>query len=237
MFNGTPKKLIIVGDKDTDVYCEYLSMLISVIDDISDKAGDESKIVGIADGSVDTAIWTDEIYRDNRAHTSSRQKLLFIGNKGCAKNIIPNINFENVSHISKQSNNEQLKDLEEDISLGIYYGWFGNKACIYVDDTLVNNQEQYHEKFRKKYTNLVENYKQKCLKEAEKKHIDKKLLLAPSAWVLVPFTMAWGLISLGVAATAKGLKDSAITKHEILNQAYRYAILKFYLEYLETFMG
>ena len=36
MFNGTPKKLIIVGDKDTDVYCEYLSMLISVVDDVSE---------------------------------------------------------------------------------------------------------------------------------------------------------------------------------------------------------
>ena len=92
-----------MGNKDTDIICEYMSMLVSSIDVLQD--GDEKEIIGIKDGNVDTAIWTEEIYRDNRAHTSSRQKMLFIGNDKCASNIRKNLQF-----------------IEEDKSFGIYYG-------------------------------------------------------------------------------------------------------------------
>ncbi len=230
MFNGTPKKLIIVGDKNTDVYCEYLSMLISVIDDISDEKTEENKVVGIVDGSVDTAIWTDDIYRDNRAHTSSRQKFVFIGEKGSAKNIIPNINFEQIG-------TEQNDDLKEDVSLGIYYGWFGNKACIYVDDKLTDDYKLYTKTFRKKYDDLFKRYKEKVADAAKRKQASKKVLLGAAAvWAFTPLSVV-GLLPIGVAAAMKGIKDANVTKQEILDQAYRYAILKFYLEYLEIFMG
>lgn len=230
MFNGTPKKLIIVGDKDTDVYCEYLSMLISVIDDITDENTDENKVVGIVDGSVDTAIWTNDIYRDNRAHTSSRQKFVFIGEKGSAKNIIPNINFE-------QSGTEQNDDLKEDISLGIYYGWFGNKACIYIDDTLDENHELYRTTFRGKYEKLFEQYKEKIAGAAQHKHSHKKkVLLGAATLVFTPFSLPLVLGTVGASIAAKEYKDNKLNKHEIMDQAYRYAILKFYLEYLELFM-
>ena len=230
MFNGTPKKLIIVGDKDTDVYCEYLSMLISVVDDVSENDGDETKVIGITDGSVDTAIWTNEIYRDNRAHTSSRQKFIFIGNKGAAKNIIPNINFE-------QSSTNENSDMKDDVALGIYYGWFGNKACIYVDDKLTDDHNLYIKKFRDKYNDLLERYQEKVAAGVKKKQLNKKVLVgAAAAWAVTPLSVV-GLLPLGVAAVVKGVKDANVTKQEILDQAYRYAILKFYLEYLEIFMG
>ncbi|MBE6808059.1 MAG: hypothetical protein E7524_01175 [Ruminococcaceae bacterium] len=222
MFSGTPKKLIIVGDTDTDVYCEYLSMLISVADDISEEGNDKTKIIGITDGSVDTAIWTNEIYRDNRAHTSSRQKFLFIGNKGSAKNIIPNINFE-------QSGTKERTDIKEDISLGIYYGWFGNKACIYIDDTLVKNHSLYTEKFRKKYEALLDSYRAKAENAIQKGSSHKKALVLDAATLLIcPFILPFAI---------KEHSSISATENEILDQAYRYATLKFYLEYLEIFMG
>ena len=230
MLNEMPKKLILVGNKETDVYCEYLSMLISTKDDIKHQDSEEVTIKGIKDGSVDTAIWTNEIYRDNRAHTSSRQKILFIGDDGCAENVIKNISFHD----------------EEAKEFGIYYGWLGNKAVIYIDGTLCKDEKKY-KAFFEEYEKLNQRYNEKVLSVAKKKNIP--LLSVGSAGVsagvgagvgagaALAGVLAPGMLAIGaIVAGGMAVKDGAEHKAKVKDQAYRYAVLKFYLDYLASFM-
>ena len=221
MLSQIPKKLIIVGNKDTDVYCEYLSMLVSTVDDIVNEDTTEGIILGIKDGSVDTAIWTDEIYRDNRAHTSSRQKMLFIGDEGCAKNIIKNIQFDE---------NDKQK-------FGIYHGWLGNKASIYVDETLSKNFLVYKNEFLPQYEELNKRYNTRIGKKAEMKEKNKNIIrnvgLGAAGFLLVG---ALPVMAIAGGNAIKDAKTAIENKKIIMDQAYRYAVLKFYLDYLERFM-
>lgn len=220
MLNEMPKKLILVGNKETDVYCEYLSMLISTKDDIKHEDGEEVTIKGIKDGSVDTAIWTNEIYRDNRAHTSSRQKILFIGDEGCAENVIKNISFHD----------------EEAKEFGIYYGWLGNKAVIYIDGTLCKDEKKYKQ-FFSEYEKLNERYNEKVLTVAKKKNIPLLSVGGAGAGAALAGVLAPGMLAIGaLVAGGMAVKDSAEHKSKVKDQAYRYAVLKFYLDYLAAFM-
>lgn len=218
MLNEMPKKLILVGNKETDVYCEYLSMLISTKDDIKHQDSEEITIKGIKDGSVDTAIWTNEIYRDNRAHTSSRQKILFIGDDGCAENVIKNISFHD----------------EEAKEFGIYYGWLGNKAVIYIDGTLCKDEKKY-KVFFDEYEKLNQRYNEKVLSVAKKKNIP--LLSVGGAGAALAGVLAPGMLAIGaIVAGGMAVKDGSEHKAKVKDQAYRYAVLKFYLDYLASFM-
>lgn len=219
MLNEMPKKLILVGNKETDVYCEYLSMLISTKDDIKHQDSEEVTIKGIKDGSVDTAIWTNEIYRDNRAHTSSRQKILFIGDDGCAENVIKNISFHD----------EQAK------KFGIYYGWLGNNAVIYIDGTLCKDEKKY-KAFFEEYEKVNQRYNEKVLSVAKKKNIPLLTVGGAGAGALAG-VLAPGMLAIGaIVAGGMAVKDGAEHKAKVRDQAYRYAVLKFYLDYLASFM-
>ncbi len=244
MFEKPAKKLIIVGSKETDVYCEFLSLLVSTKDDVKTKKEDgtqETEIFAIEDDSVDTAIWTDDIYRDNRAHTSSRQKTLFIGNKGCVESVIPNLNLE-------------TKDSE----FGIYMGWLGNKAVIYVDDDKVKKSNTY-EKFYKEYKDITEAYNARIkigsndaqAKTSAKEYFDQYTSFfkkkegkatgvagAIAAMKVATMATAGAIAGVGVVGSAAIKITSDVHKNSNLieDQLYRYAILKFYMEHLADFM-
>ncbi len=252
MFEGLSKKLIIVGNKDTDVYCEFLSMLISSKDD--NDSEDEGAIIGIEDGSVDSAIWTDEIYRDNRAHTSSKQKIVFIGETDASRNILPNLAFF------------------DDNDYGVKVGWLGNKAVITVNyDELKKDSFKKYNSFYNEYIRLLGTYNpninktEKISTELFFKKVKNKLLesdnpkkaklkkagaviglaaLAPFSFAVTPI----GAVAVGVAgsllpfglsgsvASALEIKDAVKRKEVIIDQLYRYGILKFYLGYLKNFI-
>ena len=251
MFEGLSKKLIIVGNKDTDVYCEFLSMLISSKDDKS--LEEESTIIGIEDGSVDSAIWTDEIYRDNRAHTSSKQKIVFIGETDSSKNIIPNLAFF------------------DDNNYGVRVGWLGNKAVITIDyEVLKKDNFKNYNSFYDEYITLLGTYnpdinkteqiptelffsriKNKFFNSNEpKKNKLKKagaigmvaalaplsFAIAPVGAVAVAATVGHIGLSASIVSSALEIKDTAKRKEVIVDQLYRYGILKFYLGYLKNFI-
>lgn len=256
MFEKPAKKLIIVGNKDTDVYCEFLSLLVSTKDDIKEKDAEGNlvtkEVVSIRDDSVDTAIWTDDIYRDNRAHTSSRQKTLFIGNKGCVESVIPNLDLES-----------------EDSVFGIYMGWLGNKAVIYIDSDKTKKNDKYKE-FYEKYTEILGMYNSRIkfgsdetyakteakeyfnqYKDFFKKHKKKMAgagaVAASAGATATAATMAMGVVTAPVSMVSlyPALVGSAAIKvatdvHKnnalLEEQLYRYAVLKFYLLHLADFM-
>ena len=217
MFQQMQKKLILVGNKETDVYCEYLSMLVSTCDDHND--GEKQIVVGVPDGTVDTAIWTNEIYRDNRAHTSSRQKFLFIGDDGAVKNVIPNIDF--------------FEDESEDKQCGIFYGWLGNKAVIYINESAVKDERIYDRIFPQ-FRKLGEEYNRKISEATVGAEQDENTLKRPQGLsvrglgkISVPFLAYFGI--------PQALDKKALERTRI-DQAYRYAVLKFYLYYLNQFL-
>lgn len=256
MFENPMKKLIIVGDKSTDVYCEFLSLLVSTKDDIKEEDAEgniSTKVFAVRDGSIDTAIWTDDIYRDNRAKTSSRQKTLFIGKKGCVESVIPNLDLKT-----------------EDSEFGVYMGWLGNKAVIYVDDEILKKQKNY-EKFHKKFSEVLEMYNSRIkiafddtyAKTEAKEYLNqyanffkkykKKLGVGgavASSTATLSTTLIGGVTATGVASIVGAsltptLVGSAvikvatdINKNNVLleQQLYRYAVLKFYLLHLADFM-
>ena len=59
MIGNNKNRLIIVCDDRTEKYANYLRQLISTNDD------SEGEVVGIADGSVEVAVWTDKEYINN----------------------------------------------------------------------------------------------------------------------------------------------------------------------------
>ena len=68
------KSMIIVTDKKTERYGNYLRGLISQNDD------HDGVVVGTKDGDVVVEVYTEEQYKDNKATIASTQKVLFIGN-------------------------------------------------------------------------------------------------------------------------------------------------------------
>lgn len=68
------KKLIIVCEEKLRCYGDFLAQLISGTDD------NDSKVVGVKDGSVAAQVWTEKEYASNAAQISSEQYMLFIGN-------------------------------------------------------------------------------------------------------------------------------------------------------------
>lgn len=255
MFEGIQRKLIIVGEEKTDVYCEYLSMLISSKDDIKNENGEVIDRVGSTDGTVDSAIWTDKIYLDNRCHTSSRQKILFIGEPKSAESVAPNI-------ICSDEND-----------YGIQIGWLGNKAVINVNTDVFKNDKnkELYRKFYEEYISLVMKYNSNLFNITEEeqakyrtdrmgesldkaKHIVNVILKkddkdtnptevnekaakgvvvgAGVAAAFVPMILA----PLPVAYVLYDAKENKTNLAKIKEQQFRYAVLKFYLYYFDAFM-
>lgn len=117
---GEQTSLIIVCNDKMMEYANFLVQLIGLKDD-----GEE--IVGIEDGSVSAAIWTEKQYKDNLAQITSDTHILFIGNSKLVK-----LQAKNVKMIYSQ--------------YGMNYGWLGKRAVMFVDDKMLN-KEQYDQFF------------------------------------------------------------------------------------------
>lgn len=119
MLGKSKTKLIIVCDKKTEKYANYLRQLVSKNDD------GEKGIVGVPDGSVDVAVWLDSDYLANKAQISSSEHIMFVGN-------------------NKVSKNEMSSMVIQFDKCGMKYGWLGKRAMMNVDDTEIT-QEAYDE--------------------------------------------------------------------------------------------
>lgn len=102
-------KIIIVSDNARQQYANFLTQLISRKDDT------ESSIVGVKDGSVETSVWTEKHYEDNKATLPSSAIVIFIGQS-------PKIKKE-TAQIPKMF-----------YKYGMVYGWIGSKAVLTVKD-------------------------------------------------------------------------------------------------------
>ncbi|MCQ2506809.1 MAG: hypothetical protein MJ113_06530 [Lachnospiraceae bacterium] len=126
MLGTSNKKLIIVTDSSTEVYGELLVGLITMKKNEAEETG--SPIIKPLPNNVEVVIWDEEVYKKNNVQMSSSNKIVFIGKNKASNNIYPNIMFNNLFK-----------------KYGAYYGYFGNKAMIYVDDDMLNEGEAYSE--------------------------------------------------------------------------------------------
>ncbi|MBE5851168.1 MAG: hypothetical protein E7298_13715 [Lachnospiraceae bacterium] len=111
------KKLIIVCDEKTEAYANYLRQLISTNDD------KDGEVVGIADGTVDAAVWLEKDYLANKAQISSNEHILFIGD----------------SKTSKSESSSMIIRFEK---YGMKYGWLGKRGMMLVDNEMLD-PDQY----------------------------------------------------------------------------------------------
>lgn len=214
------EKLIIVCDKETEKYANYLRQLISSNDD------KEGSIVGIKDGSVDSVVWTEEQYKANSPTISSSQHILFVGNGKVAQNESASIKF--------------VHD-----KFGMKYGWIGKRGVAVVDKTL--NEEEYsdfleyckehgvnNEKISfklfgepKRDVNTEGNVNDvKKQKESVLNDVLKSTVIATSVAGILG-----GISTLG----AHGVK-TLITSVKVKEQQYTALIVILYLNGLESFM-
>lgn len=137
---GEQTSLIIVCNDKMMEYANFLVQLIGLKDD-----GEE--VVGIEDGSVSAAIWTEKQYKDNLAQITSDTHILFIGNSKLVK-----LQAANVKMMYSQ--------------YGMHYGWLGKRAVMFVDDKMLG-KEQY-DKFFEYAKEYEQNFNEKALITWEK---------------------------------------------------------------------
>lgn len=245
MFEGVSKKLMIVGDAKTNVYCEFLSMLVSAKDDKKNQEDGQVQEIGNKDGSLSASVWSDKTYRDNLAQTASAASnnlFVFIGETDASKNILQNI--------TARYHNDY----------GIQIGWLGSKAAITVDYNVLKDElKGKYLRFYEEYTQLCKQYDAHMLEDKKaanqadsltgkiKRKFDSvgatddsktKKILKKGGIVLGAGTVAAfaPIIPLAGVALAAFIVNSEKKKKVITEQMYRYAVLKFYLDHLKEFI-
>ena len=207
------KKLIIVCDEKRREFADYLSQLISMEDDA------DNNTIGVKDGTVAAQVWGEKEYKANSATISSNQHILFIGNSKLIKD--------------KRSH---MKSMYSDF--GINYGWLGKQGAIAVEKTVSLDKYEDFIAFGKKYEDNIEK-----LVDKKSAKIEKAAAGAGGAGaafggkaiaaIVAPIALA-PIIGIGVAIPfAKKLKLDA----KIKKQMYSCAVMKFYLEDLNKFLG
>lgn len=165
--------LIIVCAEDVKKYGNYLMQLVGLNDD------DGERVVGIRDGSVEAALWTEKEYEANRPQITSSQKVLFIGNSKLLK--------------SERSNMDHIFD-----QYGMHIDGLGNHMSIYLAEGSVSKKE-YED-----FLNFAAGYQKEYENATQKIGIvDKKVV----AFSLLIFGGLYGVVGSGVFNWFKKRKE------------------------------
>ena len=140
------KNLIIVYNKETEKYANFLKALLTQDDDT------EEKIIGVKDGTVDVVVHSYNEYRQNKMSMGKDNYILFIGNDGNIKN-----------------ETEFIKIKGE---YGLKYGWVGKIGVLFVDKNKLEKRE-YQKLFEKlkKYGDYIKQNKEVFLLDKNKETI------------------------------------------------------------------
>lgn len=201
------RTLLIVHDKKTEKYANLLDRLINSKDD------KEEKIVGIKDGAVETSVWSEEKYIDNKPTFSGTNYVLFIGNS----KIITTEAFGLPKKLDK---------------FGLNYSALGTKGCLKISRKIEKKEFQDFIVFSKKYMNifsdsfdnelskydLIDNYNNAKGKAKSLKRMFLTNLISPFAMYAVLF---------------KDMKDTSKAYEEL---AYSTLVFYFYYEELQKFL-
>lgn len=138
------KSLIIVCAENTQKYGNYLMQLIGLKDD------ENGRIVGIEDGSVEAALWTEEEFEANRPTITSAQKIIFIGDSKGMK--------------AERANMDCIFN-----EYGLHIDRLGNHGALYINEKFMNKEEyEGFLNFAKGYQKDYENVSKKLYSAAKK---------------------------------------------------------------------
>ena len=223
MFENSKQKteLIIVCDKKTKEYGDFLMNLVGQNDDA------DGKTVGVIDGSVSAAIYSPKLYEDNSPTISCNTHILFIGSFKEAKTMWKNV----ICKFDKY---------------GMKYGWLGKRAVMLVSNELLKSEE--YDKFIEFSKEYQYNFEKKFTFFSSNQHDDylKMLGAASRVTAVVAATVMNPIAGLAVAsatvATNNG-KDAfegpiqmGNLPNEIKEQQYRCLTKVFYLDSLQKFL-
>ncbi len=147
MIGKATKKLIIVCDEKTEQYANYLRQLISTNDD------KDGEVVGIADGTVEAAVWLEKEYLANKAKVSSNEHILFIGD----------------NKTSKSESSSMVVKFEK---FGMQYGWLGKRAMMKVDNEML--EPEAYDEFIEYALGYQADFEKIAMKRANAKTNEKK---------------------------------------------------------------
>lgn len=239
MFGMESKKVIIVVDSKTDAYGELLSAMLS--------SNDED--------NVESVIWTEKAYRDNKPQLSSNNKVIYIGQNKTSDPIIANIVFRN-----------------EFSKYGIYYGGLGNKAVIYCDENVVLSEEELYKSFIEDFSKYMSLTDPNEVGYVEVKQLETKFEEDKKENIREFVNKGIEVVNIGLKKPSKkifgaensielphmskntinqiaNLKEKVMEKipenykftsmdsnNGIRDQQYRCAVLQFYKEFVEAFI-
>ena len=132
-------KLVIVCGEHEKKYGNYLRQLICSNDD------KEGETVGVEDGTVDVAVWSEEEYKSNSPTISSSLYLLFIGENKASKSEVVSMPI-----IFNR--------------FGMKYGWRGKRGMLIVDKVLTHAELiKECNIFTQQFESIVHIYDEKTL--------------------------------------------------------------------------
>ncbi len=148
MLGRAAKKLIIVCDEKTEQYANYIRQLISASDDKPEE------IVGVADGTVDAAVWLEKEYLANKAQISSNEHILFVGD-------------------NKTSKSESSSMVIKFDKYGMQYGWLGKRAMMKVSNEMLEPEK--YDDFLKYALSYEADFERITMKRVKPKPVEKKV--------------------------------------------------------------
>ena len=171
----------------------------------------ENSTVGVKDGTVAAQVWGEKEYKANSATISSNQHILFIGNSKLIQ--------DKGSHMKTMFSN-----------FGIKYGWLGKQGAISVEKTVPLDKYEEFIIFGKTYEKNIEKLVDKKTTAKEKAVMGAGAAGAAVA-IAGPIALV-PMVMVGIPLVKKIQVDAKIKK-----QMYSCAVMKFYLEDLNKFLG
>lgn len=171
----------------------------------------EEEIVGVKDGEVAAQVWLEKDYKANAAQLSSNQYILFIGHDKLIK--------EKSSH---------MKGIFS--QYGMAYGWLGKQAVLCVDKVV--SAKEYND-----FITFALSYQDNLEKLIEEKTIKQKNIgTGAKAAGVGALAVVGGALAVAPLAGVDIFKKLTLNK-KIEEQQYSCAVMKFYLDSLEEFLG
>lgn len=212
------KKVTIVSDEKTLEFANYIRQLISVNDDKDDE------IIGVEDGSVETAVWTEKEYLNNKAKLSSNQHILFVGDNKVSKSETACI------------------DVKYNM-FGMKYGWLGKTGMIQVNKKMLSPEEyevfiSYCRAYEIEFNKIVMKKKKKPEiedKEESKGKLLKNGFAVGAVAVAAVFNPLVPIVAIPGIAAIDTVNKVVIDK-KVKEQQYRALSLIMYLDALKEFL-
>ena len=192
------------------------------------KLADQLLALFSKDTSYSSAVWSEQVYADNKVHISSQQWVIFIGNISEAENIKDMPNFCKFK------------------KLNMKYGWIGTRAVIQVDEKFQFSSDDIKELREILIDLLPKDKKEELEKLAEKrgensvgallaaltfKEFARLFIIMPMVNIVLTVKVYFELLKYLSSVTSKTLNMKKVIPFE-----YDYLLKQFYENGLKTFI-